>query len=251
MRSVEDETPVFSTLAQDRTRFGSDVYDYLRSPENTFRFTPLVEFVRQAYPSKSPSLVDVGCAYAQLADLVPTNVRYVGFDHSPAAIEFCRETHPDISFRCVDLVDIIYGRIPLEQHYDIVVLSGILNYIVNETTRQPVPDTDIIEGVLRHLLAPGGYLAIIIPFAYRDQPEYSFGRQADWKVGMVQEVCEPFGLSRCYVSATALVGLEIRARLQQNVPDWLLLDAETKNSNRRVGHYLAALTMVLTQLRGS
>jgi SAM-dependent methyltransferase len=77
------------------------------------------------------SLLDVGCGYGALADLIAVkklHLKYTGIDIVEEMINEGERRHPDQTFICGDIMDIEIGK------YDFVVCNGILTQKLSAST---------------------------------------------------------------------------------------------------------------------
>lgn len=71
------------------------------------------------------SVLDVGCGFGELGKFLTkryANVDYTGIDITPEFIREAKKLYPNLNF-----IEGDYLQTPLEQKYDIVVASGVLN----------------------------------------------------------------------------------------------------------------------------
>jgi SAM-dependent methyltransferase len=76
------------------------------------------------------SICDVGCGFGDLAEYLAERferVTYTGIDLSPSLVAEARERHPELEFHCIDLL-----QEPFDRRFDFVLLSGALNYRVQD-----------------------------------------------------------------------------------------------------------------------
>lgn len=81
--------------------------------------------------NKRLSLLDVGCGYGSLAEIIKDkgfNLNYTGIDVVPEMITDAQKRNPIFNFICGDFLDI---EIP---HYDFVICNGILTQKTNVST---------------------------------------------------------------------------------------------------------------------
>lgn len=81
--------------------------------------------------SKILTLLDVGCGYGFLAEIIKDkgfNINYTGIDVVPEMITDAQKRNPEFNFICGDFLDI---KIP---HFDFVICNGILTQKTNVST---------------------------------------------------------------------------------------------------------------------
>jgi ubiquinone/menaquinone biosynthesis C-methylase UbiE len=139
----------------------ADVYDTVGVPW----FTPIAQqLVRLAAPAPGERALDVGCgrgaATAALAEAIGPGGHVTGIDLSPRMVEACAADMVglDLSNIDVQVMDASSPSLPAAS-YDLVVSSLVVFFL-------PDPPAALIAW--RHLLAPGGRLALST-FARRDQ----------------------------------------------------------------------------------
>ena len=100
--------------------------DWGDAQELEFRYRKMMEVVSGdlRHAGERPSLLDVGCGWGGLkayCDAMGTNIKYAGIDVVPEMVESGRNSFPDASFLCGDLLN----HVP-EQQYDYLVCNGTL-----------------------------------------------------------------------------------------------------------------------------
>lgn len=107
------------------------------------------------------SVLDVGCGLGQVTQLIDIMVTkdVKGVDISPEAIKRARELFPTVTF---DVMDIRKDRI--YEKYDVILMSGILWYILN--------DLDAVLKKVRDALEYEGYIVIFQTFI----PDQKYGK---------------------------------------------------------------------------
>jgi 2-polyprenyl-3-methyl-5-hydroxy-6-metoxy-1,4-benzoquinol methylase len=110
---------------------------------------------RQRYQAVKPYLIgdilDLGCGYGHLLDLLRPDQGYAGVDADLDVIARTQERHPSRTFyRC----DLDHETLSLDQTFDTVVMLAILEHLAN-------PE-NLIEALGRHL-KPGGRAVLTTP----------------------------------------------------------------------------------------
>lgn len=78
------------------------------------------------------SVIDVGCGFGALSDLVPPESKYLGIDISPDLIEIAKLRYPDKAFQVVD----ISNRTEFEdRQFDIAICRSVKDMIINNLDR--------------------------------------------------------------------------------------------------------------------
>jgi SAM-dependent methyltransferase len=125
----EDEKAGLIKLYEDRyAQMGYDVrtVGWGSRDDQRLRFKVLCDIADLA----GTSICDVGCGFGDLADYLAERfggVSYTGVDLSPSLVAKARERHPALEFHCLDLL-----QEPFERTFDYVLLSGALNYRVED-----------------------------------------------------------------------------------------------------------------------
>lgn len=76
----------------------------------------------------SGSILDVGCGIGQFSDISP---HYIGIDMDSGYIARARKLYPDKEFKCADAAEL-----PVDNHFDTVLLIGILHHMDEESCRK-------------------------------------------------------------------------------------------------------------------
>ena len=82
---------------------------------------------------KRPSLLDVGCGYGALAELIKlrnTNVDYYGIEIVPEMVNFATNKHPDCQFFQGDFLEFSGGN------FDYVICNGMLTQKLLASTQR-------------------------------------------------------------------------------------------------------------------
>ncbi len=92
-------------------------------------------FVRHyVRPSKTDTILDIGCGTASLLEFIPLGTSYVGYDLNENYIEAARRRFGTRgSFRVGAVNEIELESLP---QFDIVIASGILHHLNDDETRQ-------------------------------------------------------------------------------------------------------------------
>jgi len=77
-------------------------------------------------PAPGCRLLDIGCGPARILGALPADVRYVGFDVSPAYVAAARHEWGDRGeFHCMSVQDADFG----ERRFDVVLAMGVLHHL--------------------------------------------------------------------------------------------------------------------------
>ena len=139
---------------------------HLARGEKKFRAKELAKFVRREFsPSKSTSVLEIGCMYGDL--LLELNADYAvrGIDIGKDAVAFCKQKGLD-----VDLIPIETFLEKNHPPFDLVILSHVLEHLLDPA--------DTLKKI-RSLLKPGGKVLILVP----NQESFCrnvFGRYWGW-----------------------------------------------------------------------
>jgi SAM-dependent methyltransferase len=240
--SSQIDTPMHEVGEEDR--YVSDFYAYLDQPENQTRYTPTLDWIARELNGRPFSVLDVGCGHGQLRRVAPPDCAYVGIDHAAHAIERCRDLFPTDEFHCVDVhrAADIWG--PDARRFDVVVLAGMINHMVDKDTLETRSDRAVVATCLERLAAPGGWISLIVGVPYRSDPAYGLYPQAAWKHGKLFEAVDGLPLRLEALALTAQVGLEDKIRRQRQRPDWFIDAPDRATPNRHTGEFIGALTAV-------
>ena len=102
-------------------------------------------------------ILDLGCGYTRLPDLLAAGQSYTGVDRWENALNYTRKRYPEATFYRQDLDDKILA-LPAAQ-FDTVVMLAVLEHLHS-------PDTILCN--LHTYLAPGGRVVITTPSPFGD-----------------------------------------------------------------------------------
>lgn len=225
-------------------RYVTDFYAYLDQPENASRYTPTLDWIQRKRNTEPFSLLDIGCGHGQLRRVAPHQCRYVGIDHSEHAIERCRRTFPEAEFHCADVRQACDLWGPEGRRFDLVVLAGMINHMVDKETLAARSDREVIAACVERLVVPDGWLSLIVGVPYRTDPAYGLYAQAAWKHGKLLEAVGDLPLHLEALILTAQIGLEEKIRRQHQKPDWFIETPADATPNRHTGEFIGALTAI-------
>lgn len=83
-------------------------------------------------PSKSSSLLDLGCGPGTLKKFLPKNIRYVGIDLEENYVNHAKLSYPDSEFYLGGIQE-INNIIPSHSRFDFILAIGLFHH-VNDTT---------------------------------------------------------------------------------------------------------------------
>ena len=100
-----------------------------------------------------PRVLDLGCGDGRIAGLLAARgAEVTGVDPSETALERARAAHPDLAF----MLPANDGTIPLaDGSFDVALAVNVLEHVA---------DTQRLMSEVRRVLAPGGRLAIAVPY---------------------------------------------------------------------------------------
>lgn len=103
------------------------------------------------------SVLDLGCGWTTLPDLLPGITRYVGVDNVPEAVAFSSERYPGHTFL---LHDVDLAPLDMEEaQYNTIIMTALVEHL-----HHPARVLDHV----RPLLAPGGLVVITTPTRWGD-----------------------------------------------------------------------------------
>ncbi|MDR0868050.1 MAG: class I SAM-dependent methyltransferase [Planctomycetota bacterium] len=114
-------------LAAAENRAHYDILDWASAAAQQARFQVLAEHLTAAFAA-APSLLDVGCGFADLAaDLAARRLpaRYAGVDLNAELLAAARAENPLLDLRCGDIFT--DERLFAPQEFDVVFASGVFN----------------------------------------------------------------------------------------------------------------------------
>jgi SAM-dependent methyltransferase len=118
-------------------------------------------------PEPGCRLLDIGCGPGHILEALPADLRYVGFDASPAYVEAARHRWSDRGeFHCTTVAQADFG----ERRFDVVLATGILHHLDDAAS-------DSLLALAARALAPGGRFIATDATYIRDQP-----RVARWLI---------------------------------------------------------------------
>ena len=109
-------------------------------------------------PLLQGQILDLGCGYTRLPDLLAAGQSYTGVDRWENALNYTRKRYPEATFYRQDL-DEITLTLPAAQ-YDTIVMLAVLEHLHS-------PDTLLCN--LHSYLAPGGKVVITTPSPFGDR----------------------------------------------------------------------------------
>jgi 2-polyprenyl-3-methyl-5-hydroxy-6-metoxy-1,4-benzoquinol methylase len=112
---------------------------------------------RAIQPFVHGAVLDIGCGWSRLPDLIPSLVTYVGADINPQALDYCRAHLPQHKFYQRDL-DVEPLDIP-DGPFDTIILTAVLEHL-------HTPDKILAE--IPALLIPSGRLLLTTPSPWGD-----------------------------------------------------------------------------------
>lgn len=115
-----------------------------------------------AAAGERPRVLDLGCGDGRIAGLLAAaGGEVTGVDPSEIALERARASHPDLRF----LAPAADGSLPLpDGSFDVVVCINVLEHVA---------DTQRLMSEARRVLAPGGRLAVAVPYHGRVEGAWS------------------------------------------------------------------------------
>ena len=121
-------------------------------PENWNRLQNDTAGYLQRHLKRGMKVLDAGCAYGPLYDIIQESVRYIGIDISPDFIEIAKFRHPDIDFRVGDICNLpeFQGK-----YFDLVICRSVKNMI------QDNEGDTLWEKMQAELLRVGRHLLLI------------------------------------------------------------------------------------------
>jgi 2-polyprenyl-3-methyl-5-hydroxy-6-metoxy-1,4-benzoquinol methylase len=108
-------------------------------------------------PAAGCRVLDIGCGNADLADLLPNGVSYLGLDNNPRYIESAKQRGINVIEASVDELGSL-GYDP----FDVVVAIGLLHHLDDPTA------ADLIRDVAK-VLSPSGHLVTVDPVNHPNQ----------------------------------------------------------------------------------
>jgi SAM-dependent methyltransferase len=100
------------------------------------------------------SVVEVGCGYGNLRELLPPGVRYAGIDADPALVARASALNPGVTFQTVDVQDPAFVGVVAPLRPDAVLCVNVLEHL------------DRPDAALAHMagvLPPDGRLLLFVP----------------------------------------------------------------------------------------
>jgi len=162
-------------------------------------------------PTAGCSVLDIGCGNADLADLLPDDVTYLGLDNNPRYIESAKQRGINVIEAHVDeLGSLGYGP------FDVAVAIGLLHHLDDATA------LDLVRDVAK-VLSPSGRLITVDPVYHENQSYISrtimrfdrgkFVRREEGYTGLIGEGfvsstvvvrydLNPFPYAHCIVTTT-------------------------------------------------
>jgi len=137
-------------MSKNNMAMNKKIYDwshYEIDPINKRRFNLLISML-SSYLKAGTTVLDIGCGTAYLKTVLPPNISYTGVDNNEEAIAYANARSAHI------IKADINGIIPVEQNYDIIILSAILEHL---------PEPEKLVKQVKDMLKAGGIVLINLP----------------------------------------------------------------------------------------
>ncbi len=109
----------------------------------------IYESLLSPFLKESVNVLDIGCYTADLLKLLPTSVDYYGIDSDKEALKIARKRGAKVI-----KVDLENERIPLDQKFDIILATEILEHL---------KDPEKLIQQIKHLLKKNGVVLVSLP----------------------------------------------------------------------------------------